>query len=81
MRSIFEDTREDATVQASRPLVILGLLGLFLFGGGLFWAYHARPTGSLIGPAGVGFVLGLFGVVCVASAVYFLLDRISAERE
>jgi len=81
VRSIFEDTREDRDGPSLTPLVILGLLGLFLFGGGLFWAYHARPTGSLIGPAGVGFVLGLLGVVCVASAVYFLLDRISADRE
>lgn len=81
VRSIFEDTREDGDRPSFTPLVILGLLGLFLFGGGLFWAYHARPTGSLVGPAGVGFVLGLLGVVCVASAVYFLLDRISAERE
>ncbi len=81
VRSIFEDTREDRDRPSFTPLVILGLLGLFMFGGGLFWAYHARPTGNLIGPAGIGFVLGLLGVVCVASAVYFLLDRISGERE
>jgi lysozyme len=81
VRSIFEDTREDHDRPSFTPLVILGLLGLFLFGGGLFWAYHARPTGNLLGPAGIGFVLGLLGVVCVASAVYFLLDRISADRE
>ena len=80
VRSIFEDTRADRDRPSSTPLLILGLLGLFLFGGGLFWAYHARPTGNLIGPAGIGFALGLLGVVCVASAVYFLLDRLSADR-
>jgi lysozyme len=80
VRSIFEDTREDRDRPSFTPLVILGLLGLLLFSGGLFWAYHARPTGNLIGPAGIGFVLGLLGVVCVASSAYFLLDRISADR-
>ncbi len=81
VRSIFEDTREDRHRPTLTPLVILGALGLLLFGGGLFWAYHARPTGNLIGSAGIGFAFGLLGVICFASAVYFLLDRISADRE
>ncbi|HLK23465.1 MAG TPA: glycoside hydrolase family protein [Caulobacteraceae bacterium] len=75
VRSIFEDTREDKDRPGLMPLAILGAIGIFLFGGGVFWALRARPTGNLIGPSGIGFLLGMLGVVCVASAVYFVLDR------
>jgi lysozyme len=81
VRSIFEDTRVDKDRPSFTPLLILGAIGLALFSGGLLWAYHAKPTGSLVGQAGIGFVLGLLGVVSVASAVYFLLERIAADRD
>jgi lysozyme len=81
VRSIFEDTREDKERPSIVPLLILGAIGLALFSGGLLWAYHARPTGSLVGPAGIGFLLGLLGVACVASAVYFVVERMAADRD
>ncbi len=81
VRSIFDSTREDPEDRSTTPLVVLGLIGLALFGGGLVWAFNARPSGGVIGPAGVGFVLGFVGIVCVASAVYFLLERLSPLRD
>lgn len=81
VRSIFEDTRPARNKPGFAPLVILGLIGLALFGGGLVWALQARPTGNLIGPAGIGFSVGVLGVACVASAVYFVLDRLSSEPD
>jgi lysozyme len=81
VRSIFEQTRDEPEHPSLTPLVILGVIGLALFGGGLYWAYNAKPTGGLIGSSGVGFALGLLGIACVASAVYFLLERMGAGRD
>jgi lysozyme len=79
VRSIFDQTRDEPERPGVAPLVVLGLIGLLLFGGGLYWAFNARPSGSMIGSAGFGFVLGLLGIACVASAVYFLLERLADE--
>ncbi len=82
VRSIFDDTRGDEPEPKSLTLLlILGAIGLFLFGGGLFWAFNAKPQSGLLGQAGVGFVLGLLGIACVASAVYFLLERLGGDRD
>jgi lysozyme len=81
VRSIFDQTRDEPEHPGLTPLVILGVIGLALFGGGLFWAFNAKPAGGLMGSAGIGFVLGLLGIACVASAVYFLLERLSSSND
>ena len=79
VRSIFEDTHEDADQPSFTPLVILGLIGLVFFGGGLFWIFAGRAGGGLLGP-GAGFAAGLIGILCLAGTVYFFLDRL-ADRD
>jgi lysozyme len=79
MRAIFEDTREEPDQLSAAPLVILLALGVVLFGGGLFWMFNAHG-GGLLGQTGVGLASGLIGLLCIAGAVYFFLDRL-ADRD
>ena len=65
-------------------LLALGLLGLIMFSGGLFWIVKAKgppPPGLLSNPMVVGGGLGIVGILCVASAVYFLLERLGGREE
>ncbi len=81
VRSIFEQTRDEPEDAGIGPLVILGLIGLALFAGGLYWAFVSRPSGGLIGSPVLGFALGFLGIVCVGSAAYFLVERLGGDRE
>ncbi len=81
VRSIFEDTREDRDGPGLTPLIILGVIGLGLFLGGVSWALNAHQPANLIGPVGIGVAVGVLGVICVASAIYFGLDRFFNEAD
>ncbi len=80
VRSIFDQTRDDPEPAGLAPLVGLGLIGFSLFAGGLFWAFVSKPSGGLIGSPIIGFALGFLGIVCVGSAVYFLLERLGGGQ-
>jgi lysozyme len=53
-------------------------LGLVVFAGGIFFGFSAKNTGS---GAVIGWGLGLLGIVFVATAVYFLLERLGGREE
>jgi lysozyme len=81
VRSIFDQTRDEPERAGIGPLVILGLIGLALFAGGLYWAFVSRPSGGLIGSPILGFALGFLGIVCVGSAAYFLVERLGGDSD
>jgi lysozyme len=81
VRSIFEQTRDEPADTGIGPLVILGLIGLALFAGGLYWAFVSRPSGGLIGSPILGFALGFLGIICVGSAAYFLVERLGGDSD
>lgn len=59
--------------------IALGAVGLVVFAGGIFFGFlHARNSGV----AGyVGWGLGIAGIACCATAVYFLLERLGGREE
>lgn len=56
----------------------LGMLGLAVFAGGLFFGFRAHGQG---GQWVVGLGIGVVGIICVATAVYFLLERLGGREE
>jgi lysozyme len=86
----FESFEDLAEVEPSRRLgptpflMALGVIGLILFSAGLFWIVSAkgRTDGALLtNPMIIGGGLGILGIGCVASAVYFLLERLGGREE
>jgi lysozyme len=60
----------------------LALFGLVVFAAGIFWGFSPDTADEGdIAPAAIGWGLGLIGILCVATAVYFLLDRLSGDDE
>jgi hypothetical protein len=55
-----------------------GVLGLMVFAGGIFFGFSNKSSGSG-GMIGIG--LGLVGIALVATAVYFLLERLGGREE
>jgi lysozyme len=63
------------------PLAALAAGGLLLFGGAVAWALRSGSAGDPPGTLNLGVVLvGVIGVLCVASGVYLILERL-ARRE
>ncbi|MDB5417391.1 MAG: lysozyme family protein, partial [Phenylobacterium sp.] len=58
-------------------LVMLAVIGLAFFGGGVFWALNARgaPGTGLVTPLLVGWLAGVAGVGLFSVAVFLLLQR------
>ncbi|HEY3947845.1 MAG TPA: hypothetical protein VGL85_02370, partial [Phenylobacterium sp.] len=81
VRSIFDQTRDEPERAGIGPLIVLGLIGLSLFAGGLYWAFVSRPSGGLIGSPVLGFALGFLGIICVGSAAYFLVERLGGDSD
>jgi lysozyme len=81
VRSIFDQTRDEPEKPGVAPLAILGAIGFALFVGGLYWAFVSKPSGGLTGSPIIGFALGFLGIICVGSAVYFLLERLSGGTD
>lgn len=75
----------DELQAAASPTLLwagVAVLGLAIFAAGIFWGFNPRgaeDTGVL--PVVIGWGLGLIGILCVATAVYFLLDRLSGPEE
>jgi hypothetical protein len=64
------------------PLILLGAGGLVVFGGAVFAAFQAKPADGTLSPLGLGLmVVGLIGVMSVASAVYFLLEKLGGRED
>lgn len=62
------------------PLATLGGVGMLVFLGAIVWAFHAKPAGGGPAPMNLGvIVVGVIGILCVASAVYFLLERLAGR--
>jgi hypothetical protein len=53
-------------------------LGLVVFAGGIFFGFSAKNSG--LGGV-IGWGLGLLGIALVATAVYFLLERLGGREE
>ncbi|HZC15436.1 MAG TPA: lysozyme [Caulobacteraceae bacterium] len=81
VRSIFDQTRDEPERAGIASLAGLGLIGFALVAGGLYWAFVSKPSGGVLGSPIIGFALGFLGIVCVGSAVYFLLDRLGGGRD
>jgi lysozyme len=81
VRSIFDQTRDEPEAAGIGPLIVLGLIGLSLFAGGLYWAFVSKPSGGLVGSPILGFALGFLGIICVGSAAYFLVERLGGDRD
>jgi lysozyme len=65
-------------------LVVLAVIGLAFFGGGVFWALNARgaPGTGLVTPLLVGWLAGVAGVGLFSVAVFLLLQRMGRpERD
>ncbi len=65
-------------------LLGLGALGLVVFAAGLFWGFSAKhgvDGGMFSGIGLIGLILALIGIGCVATAVYFLLERLGGREE
>ncbi|MFI4975827.1 MAG: lysozyme [Caulobacterales bacterium] len=61
--------------------VALAAIGAGFLAAAAQWGFRAPPAEVLGIPAvTAGWAIGLIGVACVASAVYFLLERIGAQR-
>ena len=56
----------------------MGVAGLIVFAAGIFFGFSAKNTGL---GAVIGWGLGLTGIACVATAVYFLLERLGGREE
>jgi len=82
VRSIFDDTRDEPEKPGIAPLAILAAIGLALFVGGLYWAFISKPSGGgFVGLPIMGFVVGILGVICIASASYFLFERLGGGAD
>ena len=59
-------------------LVMLALIGLAFFAGGVFWALNARASGptAMVTPLLVGWLAGVAGVGLFSVAVFLLLQRL-----
>jgi len=59
-------------------LVVLAVIGLAFFGGGVFWALNARSAtvGGAVTPLLVGWLAGIAGVGLFSVAVFLLLQRL-----
>jgi lysozyme len=59
-------------------LVLLAVIGLAFFGGGVFWALNARGAigGGMVTPLTVGWLAGIAGVGLFSVAVFLLLQRL-----
>ena len=88
----FEDTpdltvvpiRQIRSVGSVPALLTLGVVGLAVFSAGIFWGFDAKMSGeggAFSNPVMIGWGLGLVGIACVATAVYFLLERLGGRVE
>jgi len=64
------------------PLVLLALVGLIFFAGGVFWGFSAAPGSANLATARLmAWGMGLIGVTCFGAAAYLLLRRLDVGDE
>ena len=69
---------------ATPALIGLGIVGLVIFAAAIFWGFqvkHSGDGGMFSSAYLIGWGLGLTGITCVATAVYFLLERLGGREE
>jgi hypothetical protein len=59
----------------------VGLGGLTLFSGSVFWGVKAQGAAGATDPMILASLLGLVGIALVAGAVYFLLVRLGGRDD
>jgi lysozyme len=75
------EPRPKVAPAAYAPLLALAAAGLVVFVAAVVWAFHAQPTGGTVAPLEIGVVVvGFVGILCVASAVYLLLEKFAARE-
>ena len=62
------------------PLAVMLVVGVILLAVATFWFVAAHPKMGGAAPSIIGWVLGLTGVGLLAGSIYFLLERIGAQR-
>jgi lysozyme len=68
-------------IRGLNPITLWGsalALGLVVFAGGIFFGFSNKNNGL---GAYIGWGFGIAGIVCVATAVYFLLERLGGREE
>lgn len=77
----FPDSDETIIKSGMPPMLVwflgLGVVGLAVFAGGIFFGVNAKQGAGWQ----VGMGLGVVGIICVAAAVYFLLERLGGREE
>ncbi len=64
------------------PLLLLTLVGLVFFAGGVFWGFSAAPGSTDAATAKVmAWGMGLVGAVCFGAAAYLLLRRLDVDDD
>ena len=63
------------------PFVGLGAVGLVVAVAGVYWGFGPHAEAGAVSARPVGWVAGVIGVVCLASAVYFLLERLGGRED
>jgi lysozyme len=75
------DSTPTESIKGLNPITIwlaAGAIGLVVFAGGIFFGFSARNSG--VGGV-IGWGLGIVGIMLVAGAVYFLLERLGGREE
>jgi lysozyme len=76
--------RRSFSLSSAPGMIVLGVLGLALFVAGLVWSFNTKRSpadGLFTGPWMAGLGVGLVGIVCMAVAIYFLLDRLGGRED
>jgi lysozyme len=79
--SIFDTGPSEPARAGVVPLAVLGVIGLAAFAGAVFWIFNAKPSHGLISSTTIGLLIGVISIACVASSVYFLLERLGGREE
>lgn len=80
--SDFEAPVESPPRRDLAQMLVLAVVGLALFGGGLVWAFSANSAeGGLLSPLVVGWFAGIVGVACFGLAAYLVLQRLGSTED
>jgi lysozyme len=77
----FEFSTVDPKPPAYGPWLAVGVFGLIVFVGALFWAISAHGPAGPFSPQVIGVLLALAGVACVVCAVYSLIQQFLGRED
>jgi len=77
----FDMSRVERSPSGYWPLAVMLLVGVALLAVATYWFVAAHPRMGGVAPSVIGWVLGLTGIGLLASAIYFLLERIGGQDQ